>query len=112
MKRLSISAVVFVSILLATSIYVRIRQDRASQRIVVTVDSQGRTFLDHRAVSRGLLADRLREAVELRGLQVVYLLADEELEYQEVMALCKIIRDSGVDAVGLAYVYPQEERTR
>jgi biopolymer transport protein TolR len=88
---------------------VGIRQDNASERIVVTLDRQGRTYMDDKAVNRALLQDRLREAVELRGLRVAYLRADEELKYKEIMAVIELIKRAGVDEVGMVYVYPEEK---
>ncbi len=89
---------------------VGIRQDQASERIVVTLDGQGRTYMDDRAVNRALLEDRLREAVEVRGLRVAYLRADEELKYKEIMSVIELIKRAGVDTVGMVYIYPEEKR--
>lgn len=86
-----------------------IRQDRATERIMVTVDREGRTFLDNRAVNRALLEQRLREVVEMRGLRVAYLKADEELRYKEIIKVIEIIKRAGVDQVGMVYVYPEEK---
>jgi biopolymer transport protein TolR len=91
---------------------VGIRQDQASERIRVAVDAQGRTYLDDRAVNRALLQDRIKEMVEVRGLRVAYLKADEELKYKEIMAVIELIKTAGVDTVGLEYIYPEEKRTR
>jgi biopolymer transport protein TolR len=91
---------------------VGIRQDQASERIVVTLDRQGRTYMDDKAVNRALLQDRLREAVEVRGLRVAYLRADEELRYKEIMAVIELIKRAGVDTVGMVYVYPEEKRNK
>jgi biopolymer transport protein TolR len=88
---------------------VGIRQDQASERIVVSLDRQGRTYMDDKAVNRALLQDRLREAVEVRGLRVAYLRADEELKYKDIMAVVELIKRAGVDTVGLVYVYPEEK---
>ena len=89
---------------------VGIRQDQASERIVVTLDAQGRTYMDDKAVNRALLEDRLREAVEVRGLRVAYLRADEELKYKDIMAVIELIKRAGVDTVGMVYIYPEEKR--
>ena len=89
---------------------VGIRQDQASERIVVSLDGQGRTYMDDKAGNRALLEDRLREAVEVRGLRVAYLRADEELKYKEIMAVIEIIKRAGVDQVGMVYIYPEEKR--
>jgi biopolymer transport protein ExbD len=91
---------------------VGIRQDQASERIRITIDRQGRTYMDDRAVNRALLEQRLREAVELRGLRVAYLRADEELKYKEIMSVFEIIKNAGVDMIGMEYIYPEEKRSR
>jgi biopolymer transport protein TolR len=91
---------------------VGIRQDQASERIRITIDRQGRTYMDDRAVNRALLEQRLREAVELRGLRVAYLRADEELKYKEIMAVFEIIKNAGVDVIGMEYIYPEEKRSK
>jgi biopolymer transport protein ExbD len=91
---------------------VGIRQDQASERIRITIDSQGRTYMDDRAVNRALLEQRLREAVELRGLRIAYLRADEELKYKEIMAVFEIIKNAGVDVIGMEYIYPEEKQSR
>ena len=91
---------------------VGIRQDQASERIRITIDQQGRTYMDDRAVNRALLEQRLREAVEVRGLRVAYLRADEELKYKEIMAVFEIIKNAGVDMIGMEYIYPEEKRSK
>ena len=53
-----------------------------------------------------------REAVELRGLRIAYLRADEELKYKEIMAVIEIIKRAGVDVVGMEYIYPEERLNR
>ncbi len=91
---------------------VGIRKDQATEAVRVTVDLQGRTYMDNRAVNRALLEQRLREAVEMRGLRVAYLSADEELKYKEIMSVIEIIKRAGVDLVGMVYVYPEEKRSQ
>jgi biopolymer transport protein TolR len=91
---------------------VGIRQDQASERIRISVDAQGRTYMDDRAVNRALLEQRLREAVEIRGLRVAYLRADKELKYKEIMAVIEIIKNAGVDQVGMEYILPEEAGSR
>lgn len=90
---------------------VGIRKDQATEAVRVTVDRQGRTYLDNRAVNRELLEQRLSEAVEMRGLRVAYLSADEELKYKDIMSVIEIIKRAGVDLVGMVYVYPEEKRS-
>lgn len=90
---------------------VGIRKDQATEAVRVTVDSQGRTYMEDRAVNRALLEQRLREAVETRGLRVAYLSADEELKYKEIMSVMEIMKRAGVDVIGMVYVYPEEKRS-
>ncbi len=90
---------------------VGIRKDQATEAVRVTVDRQGRTYMDNRAVNRALLEQRLREAVEMRGLRVAYLSADEELKYKEIMSVMEIMKRAGVDVIGMVYVYPEEKRS-
>jgi biopolymer transport protein TolR len=87
-----------------------IRQDQATERLIVTIDAQGRTFIDDRAVNIELLEERVREAVELKGIRVAYLRADEELRYKQIIAIMDLLKRAGMDTIGLVYVYPEEKR--
>lgn len=87
-----------------------LRREQAEERVVVTLDAQGRTYLDDRAVNIVLLEQRLREAVELRGLRVAYLRADENLRYKDIIAVMDLMKGAGIDTIGLVYVYPEEKR--
>jgi biopolymer transport protein TolR len=89
-----------------------LRQDQASERLIVTMDSQGRTFIDDKAVNIELLEQRVKDMVELRGLRVAYLRADEELRYKQIIAVMDLMKRAGVDTIGLVYVYPEEKRSR
>jgi biopolymer transport protein ExbD len=89
-----------------------LRQDQLSERIVITLDREGRTYIDDRAVNIVLLEQRLREAVEMRGVRVAYLKADEDLRYKQIVAVIDIAKRAGVDNVGLAYVLPEEKERR
>ena len=87
-----------------------IRQDQATERLIVTIDAQGRTFVDDRAVNVALLEQRIRDAVELQGIRVAYLRADEELQYKQIIAIMDLMKRAGMDTIGLVYVYPEEKR--
>ncbi|MFQ5791251.1 MAG: ExbD/TolR family protein [Acidobacteriota bacterium] len=89
-----------------------LRQQEATERLVVTVDHQGRTFIGDRAVNIALLEQRLKEAVELRGVRVAYLRADEELRYRQIIAIMDLMKRAGIDTIGLVYVYPEEKISR
>jgi biopolymer transport protein ExbD len=86
-----------------------IRRDQAEERTIVTLDAQGRTFIDDRAVNLELLEEQIRMRVEVQGLRIAYLRADETLQYRQVIRVMDLLKRAGVDTVGLAYVYPEEK---
>ena len=87
-----------------------LRQDQASERIMIALDREGRTYLNDKAVNIALLEQRLREEVEMRGVRVAYLRADRELRYKQIIAVIDIAKRAGVDNIGMVYVYPEEAR--
>lgn len=90
----------------------RLRSAEATERIIVTVDSEGRTFVGETAVNPVLLGDRLREIVEFRGAREGYLQGDASLEYGQVIEVLDTMKRAGFDRVGLVYAYPGEQRGR
>jgi len=87
-----------------------LRQDQATERLIVTIDSQGRTFVDDKAVNVALLEQRIHDAVELQGIRVAYLRADEDLRYKQIISIMDLMKRAGIDTIGLVYVYPEEKR--
>ncbi len=85
-----------------------LRRDDPTERIVVTLDAQGRTFVNDNAVNIELLEEQLRQRVEVNNLRLAYLRADETLQYKEIIKLMDLMKRAGVDTVGLVYVYPEE----
>ena len=90
----------------------RMRSAEATERIIVTLDEQGRTFVGETAVNPALLGERLREIVELEGAREGYLQGDASLEYGDVIAVIDTMKRAGFDRVGLVYAYPGEQRGR
>ncbi|HXV62224.1 MAG TPA: biopolymer transporter ExbD [Vicinamibacteria bacterium] len=88
------------------------RQPDAAERTVVSLDAQGRTFINDRAVNVDLLEEQLKMRVEVEGLRLAYLRADETLQYREIIRVMDIMKRAGIDTVGLAYVYPEERGAR
>ena len=86
-----------------------LQRDSPSERTIVTVDAQGRTFVNNRAVNIELLEDEIKQRVEVENLRVAYLRADETLQYREIIKIMDLLKRAGVDTVGLAYVYPEEK---
>ena len=88
------------------------RREEAEERTIITLDAEGRTFMDERAVNLELLGEQLRMKVEVEGLRLAYLRADETLQYREIIKVMDLMKKAGVDTVGLAYVYPEEKDRR
>lgn len=86
-----------------------LQRDSPSERTIVTLDAQGRTFVNNRAVNIELLEDEIKQRVEVENLRVAYLRADETLQYREIIKIMDLLKRAGVDTVGLAYVYPEEK---
>jgi biopolymer transport protein ExbD len=86
-----------------------LRRDSPSERTIVTLDAQGRTFVNDRAINIELLEDEIKQRVEVQNLRVAYLRADETLQYREIIRIMDLLKRAGVDTVGLAYVYPEEK---
>jgi len=89
-----------------------IRRDSVSERTIVTLDAQGRTFINDEAVNIELLEEQIRQRVEVEGLRLAYLRADETLQYREIIKIMDLMKRAGVDTVGLSYVYPEEKGGR
>ena len=85
------------------------RRNEAEERVIVTLDAQGRTFIDDRAVNIELLEEQMRMRVEVEGLRLAYLKADERLQYKQIIRVMDLLKRAGVDNVGLVYVYPEEK---
>ena len=86
-----------------------LKREDSTERTIVTLDAQGRTFVNKRAVAIELLEDQMRQRVEVEGLRLAYLEADESLAYREIIKLMDLLKRAGVDTVGLVYVYPDEK---
>ena len=90
----------------------RMRSAEATERVIVTVDGEGRTFVGEQAVNPLLLEERLREIVDVEGAREGYLQGDVSLEYGQVIEVIDTMKRAGFDRVGLVYAYPGEQQRR
>lgn len=89
------------------------RADREEDRTAVTVDPQGRVYLEGRLVATLVeLEERVKQLMETRAAKVVYLRADESLQYGKVIQVVDVLKKAGVEQVGFVYVLPQERPRR
>ena len=73
----------------------------AKQGLVVSVNRQGRIFVDETAVSYRDFQSTFRAIVATRKPDAVYLRADKGVSYGEVIRVLAVIRTTGVQNVGL-----------
>lgn len=81
----------------------------AQEGMIVSVDRQGRVFVDDVEVSLSDFRITFPSMVQTRKPTGVYLRADQNVNYGTVVQVLAIIRQSGVQNVGLV---AEEERTR
>jgi biopolymer transport protein ExbD len=80
----------------------------AKEGMVVSVDREGRIFVDETRVSYSDFRMTFSALVQSRKPKSVYLRADQRVPYGDVVRVLAIIRTSGISNVGL--VAEQEER--
>jgi biopolymer transport protein ExbD len=80
----------------------------AKEGMVVSVDREGRIFIDETRVSLGDFRMTFGALVQSRKPKSVYLRADRRVPYGQVVQVLAIIRISGISNVGL--VAEEEER--
>jgi biopolymer transport protein TolR len=69
--------------------------------IVVTVDRSGRVFLDKGEIPAGQLKQRLAAAFAARSKKDVFLKADRDVPYGDVIRVMAEIKGSGVERLGM-----------
>ena len=72
-----------------------------SEAIMVTVDAEGKVFIDRAEVRPEALGDVLQQVRQSRGLARVYVRADESNTYGRVMQVMGQLRVAGFENVGL-----------
>ena len=80
-----------------------------SEAIMVTVDAEGKVFIDRAEVRPEALGDVLRQVRQSRGLARVYVRADESNTYGRVMGVMGQLRVAGFENVGLVTEPPPSD---
>lgn len=80
-----------------------------SEAIVVSVDAEGRVFVDRAEVRPEALGDVLAQVRQSRGLARVYVRADESNTYGRVMQVMGQLQGAGFENVGLVTEPPPVE---
>lgn len=87
-------------------------KNEPEDRISVSIDAQGRVFIGDKPVNMALLEDRMGREMRNRVSKVVYLRADDRLQYGRVIEVVDLLKRAGVEQIGFAYVLPQEKAGR
>lgn len=81
----------------------------ASEAILISLDEDGRVFIDRAEVRPEALGEVLMQVRSSRGLARVYVRADETNSYGRVMELMGQLRQAGFENVGLVTEPPPVE---
>lgn len=76
-----------------------LRREESQERTIVTMDAKGRTYLNDKPVNIEILEDQLKMRVEVEGLRLAYLRADETLQYKQIIRVMDLMKRAGVDTV-------------
>ncbi len=82
----------------------------SEDRITVSINAAGKVYVADQPVNLLLLEDRLRGLTAGYPDSVVYLRADENLRYAQVIQVVDLIKHAGIDRIGFVYVLPEEKR--
>lgn len=71
------------------------------ERVVVTLTKDRKVFIDRYEVPQEQLRDKLKAILDRKVNREVFLRADQSLPYGEVMSLMNLLRESGVEKLGM-----------
>jgi biopolymer transport protein TolR len=69
--------------------------------VIVTIDRNGRAFLDKGEIPRGQLKDKLTVLFASKSKKEVFLKADRDVPYGEVIRAMAEIKSAGVERLGM-----------
>lgn len=69
--------------------------------ITITMTREGKTFVNDTEVPRGALVRTLRENAAHREAPRAFVRADQQVPYGEVIGMLTLVREAGVEQVGL-----------
>ncbi|MFQ6037153.1 MAG: ExbD/TolR family protein [Candidatus Aminicenantales bacterium] len=84
----------------------------AEEGLTLTITSDRYIHIENSVINQFLLENRLRQYFFNKDKKVVFLRADERLNYGYVMQIIDIIKKAGVEVVGLVTEPPEPERKR
>jgi biopolymer transport protein TolR len=82
----------------------------SSEAIVVSMDAEGRVFIDETEIRPEAVGEVLDQIRQARGIGRVYVRADESNSYGRVMAMMGQLTEAGFENVGLVTEPPPRDR--
>ncbi len=82
-----------------------------TENLIVSIDSEGRLFINNFEAEPDLFVDKMRKIVEARPDQSVYLRADKTVPYGVVVRVMGDLKAAGIDKLGMVTEPPVEEKS-
>jgi len=78
-----------------------VNQPDPSKQVVFAIKYNKDIYLNQDRVTKDNLKQKIEEAFENRTDRTLYLKADIELEYGEILPLINIVREAGIEIIGI-----------
>ncbi|MCD6450843.1 MAG: biopolymer transporter ExbD [Acidobacteria bacterium] len=78
------------------------------QRVMITITKEGRVFVNDQPVLISILPQRLKELAVVTENRPVFLRADKEVPYGKVMEVMDLLKEAGIEKVGLITTPPSK----
>ena len=75
----------------------------SADQLIVRMDRDGRVYLNKEEVARERFGARLKEVQQNRGKKMVFFAADGELLYGDVAEFMDMVRNNGVENLGIVF---------
>ncbi|HET9768782.1 MAG TPA: biopolymer transporter ExbD [Thermoanaerobaculia bacterium] len=75
----------------------------SADQLIVRMDAGGRYYLNKEEVPLAQFPARLKQVAQNRGKKMVFFAADGELLYGEVAAFMDMVRNNGVENLGIVF---------
>ena len=79
------------------------------QQLVVAVNGKGEIYLNDTPIALAELGDKLQAILRLRPDRLVFLRADQNVRYGEVMRVIAAVKGAGVERLGMVTEPPAKE---
>lgn len=90
----------------------RMSEERIYVTVPLTYQEDGRVYLDEEAISREVLAERMRQAMVGQEQREVFLRGDGGVQLQDLMDVMDRLKEGGVERVGIVSQPPPPSRRR